>query len=239
MINFANKKLLVIAPHPDDEVIGCGGLISHVKAAKGEVYVLFLTVGSTPNFSRFGRSTEQERMKEIERVAKFMGYDGWRVAFPGDAYHLKLDVLPQRELVREIEVGAGISLEAIRPDIIVFPLVNDYNQDHRAAAAACFSACRPAPRKEKYIPDLVMSYETPMDWWSHPTGGPNPNLFVTLTTQQVKKKTKAMSLYKSQVREKGHPRNGKSLQVLTELRGACVGASAAEGFYCHKLCRGA
>src|SRR4030066_687142 len=136
MITLKNKKLLVVAAHPDDEVYGCGGLISKVKRAGGKAFVLFLTNGTTKDFSPRGKSLETERAKEIGNVAKFLKYDGYKIAFPGDDYHLKLDQIPQKDLIHEIERGERISLETLKPDIVSFHSQEDNNQDHAAVAKA-------------------------------------------------------------------------------------------------------
>ena len=75
MSYFKNKKILIISPHPDDEVFGCGGLIHRCKREGGEVYVLYLTVGTTKDFSAKGISTLDERMNEVEKVVKFLKID--------------------------------------------------------------------------------------------------------------------------------------------------------------------
>lgn len=235
MISFKNKKLLVIAPHPDDEVIGCGGLISKVKEAGGKVFVLYLTVATTKDFSSNGPSTKQERIKEIKKVAKFLRLDGWRIVFGKEALHLKLDQVPQREIINEIERGKKISLESVQPDIIAFPSFGDYNQDHRAAAEASFAACRPAVRALKHVPDLVLSYESPMNGYLHPTAAHRVNLVVELAKKHIQDKIKAMNLYKSQVRGPKHPRNGKTLEALAIVRGSLIGTEFGEGFYVHNL----
>ncbi len=106
MMGLQDETLLIIAPHPDDEVLGCGGLIKKIKKQGGKVYVLFLTVGDTEDYRKEGLSTSSERMREIERVAKFMKYDDYRVAFPGNKYHLQLDNVPQIEIMKELENGS-------------------------------------------------------------------------------------------------------------------------------------
>ena len=88
MINLRDQTLLIIAPHPDDEILGCGGLIKRIKEEGGKVYVLFMTVGTTVDYSSKGKSSYQERIKEIEKVAKFMQYDDYAIAFPGNNHHL-------------------------------------------------------------------------------------------------------------------------------------------------------
>ena len=234
MLNLVKKTLLVIAPHPDDEVIGCGGLIIKIKSLGGKVYVLYLTVGNTADFTKKGLSTANERFEEIKKATQFLKIDGWRIAFPGDKYHLQLDTISQRKLIHEIERGEKISLERIKPDIIAFPLQTDYNQDHRAAAQASFAACRPAPKSNKSVPDLIVSYNTPMNAWV--LGNSDKlNFFVHLTEKQFSIKMRALRLYESQVRGKGHLRSEEILKAVAAFDGARVGGVLAEGYYCHKL----
>ena len=95
----SSDKLLVIAPHPDDEVIGCGGLIQKVKKAGGKVYVIFLTNGTTNDFSKNGPSTENERDEEIKKVSKFLDFDDYHIAFEGNDFHLKLDTIGQKKIM--------------------------------------------------------------------------------------------------------------------------------------------
>lgn len=235
MIDFSGKSLLVIAPHPDDEVIGCSGLIQHVKAKEGRVYVIYLTVADTKDFSGRGNSTTKERIEEIATVSDYLGFDGWRLAYQGESFHLNMDQIPQHQIINEIETGDGISLEASRPDILAFPSFGDYNQDHRAAAEACFAACRPATALEKHIPSIVLSYEAPMNSWNHPNTVSSPNLYISLTATQAEKKAHAMNLYASQVRAPGHPRHSDTLKALAQLRGAEIGLPFAEAFKLHRM----
>ena len=122
-MELAKQTLLVIAPHPDDEILGCGGLIKKIKDAGGKVYVLFLTVGDTHDFSNKGLSTGKERQKEIEKVAKFLKFDDYYLAFGGNDHHLKLDLWGQKALMDMIERGSSVSLEKVKPTIVAFPFV--------------------------------------------------------------------------------------------------------------------
>ena len=234
MVNLKNKKLLVIAAHPDDEVYGCGGFINKIKTAGGKVFVLFLTNGTTKDFSPRGKSLETERAKEIEDVAKFLKYDGYKIAFPGDGYHLKLDQVPQKDLIHEIERGERISLETLKPDIVAFHSKGDYNQDHAAVARAAFAACRPGLPKDKHVPKMVLTYEEPMDIWT--ADRPNKlNFYVELSTRDVNNKLKALQLYKSQMRKKGHPRSLETVRSMAVVRGSAIGTPFAEDYFIHKL----
>lgn len=235
MIDLTKTKLLVIAPHLDDEVIGCAGLIQRVKEAGGTVHVLFLCVGDTQDFSAKGASSVTERTHEAEAVAQLLGFDGWRIAFPGNDYHLRLDHVPQRDIIHAIEAGEEISLQSLRPTICAFPAFGDYNQDHRAAAAAALAACRSAPPEEKHVPGLVLSYEAPMGSWMHPAAMHQPNFFIQLRDEHAQKKITAMELYASQARAAGHPRHTATLDALARLRGSAIGTTYAEAYYSHRI----
>jgi N-acetylglucosamine malate deacetylase 1 len=73
-MDFSKQKLLVIAPHPDDEVLGCAGLIHRVKSSGGKVYVLIMTVGDEKQYG--GESNADMRVKEVASVMKFLQADG-------------------------------------------------------------------------------------------------------------------------------------------------------------------
>lgn len=236
MVTFTNQTLLVIAPHPDDEIIGCGGLISKLKSVGGKVYVLYMTVGTTRDFTNGGSTSYlPERLVEVQRVTAQLGVDGWHVLLAGDQYHLQLDQIPQQKMINAIERGADLSLEVVRPDIIALPSINDYNQDHRAVAYAALTACRPSLSSAKHIPALILSYEAPMSGWSPLPTVMQPNFIVALTPQHLQGKLAGMRAYRSQVRGPGHPRHTGTLEALARLRGALIGAAFAEAYYCHKV----
>ncbi|HYF12856.1 MAG TPA: PIG-L family deacetylase [Candidatus Paceibacterota bacterium] len=234
MLDLKDQRLLVIAPHPDDEIFGCGGLIYRIKQAGGEVFVLYLTVGTTKDYSKNGVSTSDERIEEIKRVAKFMGFDGWRIALPGNDYHLQLDHVPQKILANEIERGevergSTISLQAVKPTILAIPSYFDYNQDHRAANKAATTATRPVPPKYKHLPNTIIEYEFPYSEWSD-VERPSPNLFIDLDKKALKAKLDALKLYKSQLKVQNGPLSLYGVETLARMRGLHSGNSAAEAF---------
>lgn len=228
MIFSNHTKLLVIAPHPDDEIFGCGGLMHAVKKAGGKVGVLFLTVGTTEDFSKKGSSTLDERMREIKRVMKFLKIDSHHVAFPGNEYHLQLEHMPQKRLIHEIERGK-LSLETFRPTILAFPSSHDYNQDHRAANEAAVSATRPVNGTFKHVPTLLLEYEFPYVGWS-PTAGQAPNFFLALDSIALRAKLGALTLYKSQMKTKKGPISVYAADVLAKARGLIAGVDHAEAY---------
>lgn len=230
-VDWSEQRLLIVAPHPDDEVIGCGGLINRVKREHGEVFVQFMTVGDTVDFSAAGRSTVGERTHEIKQVAEYLGFDDYHIAFSGDEYHLRLDLLPQVALVSLLERTSPLSITALRPSVVLFPQLTSYNQDHRAAAQATMTALRPAAQALKHQPDVVLVYEHVADQWNTVSASP-PNTFVGLTEADVGTKMAALSLYASQCRESPNPRCDQALRSLAGFRGGQSGFDFAEAFHC-------
>lgn len=234
MLGLKNQRLLIIAPHPDDEVIGCGGLIAKMKELGSRIYVLFLTVGDTDDFSKNGFSSKKERLIEVENVAEYLKYDDYDIAFGGNSHHLRLDNYAQLEIISVIERDSSLSIEKLKPSIVMFPSAKNYNQDHRAAAKATFAACRPASRQYKYQPKMIFSYEVAADQWNLEKLF-SPNLFMKLRMRHLQKKIKALHLYQSQLRKRANPRSPSTLRGLAALRGAQSGANLAEAFYCHRM----
>lgn len=234
MLDLKKEKFLVIAPHPDDEVVGCGGFIKRIRDKNGKVYVLFLTVGDTKDFSKRGISFGKEREREIESVARFLKFNDYHIAFRGNSYHLKLDLLGQKPLMDVIERDCPVAIEIIKPTIVAFPSPFSYNQDHRLAAAAAHACLRSAPKVDKHFVPLVLSYEEPSDGWTFHSQ-PELNFFVELNEEDIIAKQKAMQLYASQDRINNNPRSIGILKNLSELRGSQIGVKQAEAFFAHRI----
>jgi LmbE family N-acetylglucosaminyl deacetylase len=235
MINLDGVTTLVIAPHPDDEVFGCGGLIHRLKAKNNKVYVLYMTVGTTIDFSPKGKSTAQERQACITEVSSLLNLDGYAIAFPGDQYHLKLDSLPQKDLIHAIEKGSDISLEGIRPDLVLAPANSDYNQDHRAVNLACITALRPASPKYKSFQPYVLTYELPYHQWNVAENLSAPGLYVKLGTEDLNAKVAALEMYKSQLKAPESPLSVHGVLTLAAYRGLQCGVEAAEAFQINRI----
>lgn len=234
MTNLSKQKLLVVAPHPDDEVIGCGGLIKKIKDSGGMVYILFLTVGDTKEFSRKGHSTANQRQKEIEAVSKFLKFDDYEIAFMGNEYHLKLDLLGQKAIMETIERQSKVAIERIKPTIVAFPSIDSYNQDHRIAAEATHATLRPAQNKFKHFVPTVISYEEVADGWKLKEAK-EPNFFVPLTQKEINVKLSALKLYKSQARAFPDTRAIETIRSLAKIRGAQSGNDFAESYFAYRV----
>lgn len=220
-----------MAPHPDDEVIGCGGLIAKVKDAGGSVFVQYMTVGDTTDLSEDAHSSRDARLAEVDKVAELLGIDGYDVAFEGDEFHLRLDALAQHELIAVLERTSPLAIPEIRPTLVLAPQHVSYNQDHRACAAAAVSALRPSAGMYKHQPEAVLLYEELADQW-HAGANTAPNVFFGLEPGHVEAKTDALEAYVSQCRPSPDVRSCDALRALAQVRGAQSGQPLAEAYHC-------
>lgn len=231
MIDWQNERVLILSPHPDDEVIGCGGLISKVKDEGGQVLVQFVTLGDTRDVSVTGMSTADERLVEIDRVAGILKYDDWDIALRGAEYHLRLDAMARVDLVGVLEETARLSLRAVEPSVVLLPAPWSYNQDHRAVAEAALTALRPMDVADRRAPRVVALFEEVADQWAAESTTP-PNLFVELDAPHLDDKIEAMRTYASQVRPHPHTRSLEALRNMAVVRGAHSGLRFAEAYHC-------
>ena len=231
MIDFSKQTLLVIAPHPDDEVLGCAGLIDKVKKYDGKVYVLIVTVG---NLAQLGgnKSDMKIRAREVADAMKILRVDGFEIGLVGKKYHMKLDTISQMELVNLIESKSSVSLDRVRPSIVCFPYIDSYNQDHRAVAQAAFSALRPRPKKYRHLVPMALMYEHPDMAWS--ISSFKPNCIVDISGN-LDNKIEALQKYKSQQHKDPHIMSAENVRRIAQIRGSEIGVSAGEAFMQKRL----
>ena len=230
---WKGRRLLVISPHPDDEVFGCGGTMAKAKDMGAEVYVLFFSVDDLRFFEKRGMVTGHERMKEIEKVSKLLKWDDYDIVYANQNKHLKLDAVPQMELISKIEKGSRMSLEDLHPDIVAIPAPS-YNQDHVAVYEACFTALRMHAGGHKHNPDYVLVYDSPTLYWNHPEKNFHPNFYVDITGY-LDKKLKSVAVYASQQRDSKDPCSLQNIKELAHVRGREAGRDACEAYMAYRL----
>ena len=215
-------RTLIVAPHPDDELLGCGGTLLR-RSAEGKKIAWLLMTAIT---KEGGGSAEriQQRASEIDRVREGLNieiHDFYSLGFPAT----ELDNIPVRTLVAKIsEVFTNY-----QPDEVLLPYSGDVHSDHRVtfeAARACTKWIRyPSVRR-------VLAYETPSetDFGIDPRDtGFKPNVFVDINGQ-LERKLELMREYKSEMGEFPFPRSETALIALAQLRGSQSGFEVAEGF---------
>jgi len=218
---FPNEsRILVVAPHPDDEIISCGGLILRATKAKAKVHVLFGAVGKCRQLVT-GKTDENSRLEETKQVARHCGYT-YEFMFVGDEF-MRLDSLPQKALIDKVEDAVA----KFKPDAVVIPYAGSYDQDHRALHTACITALRPTPQKIRHFVPLVLEAEEPYDWTC---GEPfAPDFFVDISGI-LEDKIKALKLHSTQYRKEPFARSGENIARLAQLRGKSAGTDAAEAY---------
>ena len=226
VFSFKDHRLLVIAPHADDEVLGCGGLISRVKQDGGKVFVLIFNVGSI--VTKNGKELTQTWKKETDAAMKFLKVDDYDTIYDTPEDNRYLDAKPLHTLIEKIETSSKVSLMKTKPTIVAIPTLYSHHQDHVCVHNACIAALRPLSKPNA---DMVISYEAPEhSRWSS-NGVFEPNFYVD-TKSVISKKVKAFYKYKSQVRKGGRDKN--TIITQAEYRGKEVGKSSCEAFYVHR-----
>lgn len=212
-------KILVIAPHPDDETIGAGGNIVRHKALGDDVYWCIIAQGYTPPWPE---ENLRQASEQIASVAKFYGFKKvFRLGFPT----VKLNNVSHMELCGALQNV----IEEIKPDVVYTTSKNDINLDHRIVYDCTLVATRPLPGNTV---KRVLSYE--IGYTRHfgvPSGASmfQPNVFVDIS-EYMEQKLDAMRFYETELLPSPHPRNIENLRLLANERGMCVGYMAAECF---------
>ena len=225
----------MIAPHPDDETFGCAGTMARLKAEGSEVFVIAVSAGDVHHYNvkKYSFVTGKVRHEEFEAAMKTIGVDDYELVYNDSEVHLKLDAMPLKELINLFEKDARLSIDRLKPTMIILPAIS-YNQDHEAVFRAGFTACRPHLPDVKPFQKIVLSCEYPALSWSLEREKFHPNLYVDIT-DFIQVKLKALSCYKSQVRNKIHHCSLENVEWIARVRGREVSVEAAEAFMVHRF----
>ena len=226
MNDFSNEKLLVIAPHSDDEILGCGGLISKVKKEGGKVYVLIFNLGFEKDDTK---ESQEKRKNEVQEAMNVLKVDNYHLVHDQPDNNRDLDAEPLHSLIEVIESTSNVSLEKIAPTIVAIPTVFSHHQDHVHVHRACIAALRPISTP---ISNIVLSYEAPEHSRWSASGVFEPNLFVEID-DVIENKIMAFNKYRSQIRPGG--RDDDSIRNQAKYRGREVGKNLCEAFYVHRF----
>lgn len=212
-------KTIVIAPHPDDEVLGVGGTLLRRKTAGAKVAWLIVTSISAQ--AGWDEKKVKQRAEEIARITELLGFDEvFQLNFPTT----QLDRVPMSDLVARISEA----FRSFEPEEVFVPHPSDVHTDHRMvfdAVASCTKWFRYPSVKR------VLAYETlsETDFGLGTDRSFRPNVFVDIE-QFLDSKLRAMDIYASELGAFPFPRSHEAIQALATLRGAASGFKAAEAF---------
>ena len=229
---LSEQRLLVIAPHADDETIGCGGLMAKMKDVGGEVFVQVLTVGDLDHYDgRDGHTQAYTRADELAAAMEVLGVDDFEILINDSRWHLRLDHMPRRDLVNLFERESRLAIDKIKPTMIALPAPS-FNQDHEVVFKAGITACRPHLAELKPFQRMVLIADSPQLAWNSETF--KPNFYVDIT-KHLPAKLEAFSKHESQQRPSPHMGGIESLRLLAEWRGREISVEAAEAYECMRF----
>ena len=228
-------KVLIAAAHPDDEVLGCGATIARHCAMGDDVHVLIMAEGITSRDDKRNASARKSELSELAETAGRVGdVLGCRstelLSFPDN----RMDSETLLDIVKAVERKHAI----IKPDIVYTHHAGDLNIDHRVTHNAVVTACRPYPGQ---CVKTILFFEVPSstDWQIQDKERAfMPNWYVDITRipptgapfDGLEIKTRALEIYRGEMRAFPHSRSVRAVRSLAEWRGAAIGAGAAEAF---------
>ncbi|MCK5444058.1 MAG: PIG-L family deacetylase [Rhodospirillaceae bacterium] len=214
------SQVLVVAPHPDDETLGCGGTLLRHKAAGDDIHCVLVTA-MTPELG-FSDKKIKERAAIIESVSSHYGFDSVHsLGLPTT----KLDTFPMLELAKK----ASEVISKVKPDTIYLPFPGDAHSDHRIVFEMFISSTKWFRNPEV---KRVLSYETLSETGFNPSPTVSnfaPNTYVDIS-DFLDGKLQAMRLYADEMGDFPFPRSEKAIAALASLRGSESGFEAAESF---------
>jgi len=211
------KKILVFAAHPDDEVLGCGGIIQHFVKEGSNVVVCILTDGWTTQYSD-NPILGNKKKSESVFANKLLGVDKViQLDFPD----MKLDQVSHAEINKKLQQ----IIDEVKPEIIFTQSNSDLNLDHQQLYLSTMVATRPG---NKYL-KKVYTYEVGSSSEWNPQEAFIPNVFFDISSF-IDKKIESFQEYKSEIRDFPHPRSAEGIRVLAKLRGMQSGYKFAESF---------
>ena len=226
-MNLSNRTL-VVAAHPDDEVLGCGGMIARIVAEGGIVQTIFLADGESSRYleSKIGSQEVVEKIRArraaANSAATILG------SLPPKFFDLpdnRLDTIPTLDIIKIIEY----EIAKFQPFRIITHFSGDLNLDHQKVNEAVLVATR--PQGISCVAEVIC-FELPSSTeWRPPDSGQNfsPNLFVNVE-RFANQKIRALAEYESEMRDFPHPRSKEAIEALMKWRGATSNLPLAEAF---------
>ncbi len=211
--------VLVVAPHPDDEVLGVGGSILRHLDRGDAVHVVICTRGED---SRFGAEQVERVQAEARQVHTFLGVTGSHFL---DLPAARLDTIP----ICDVNDALKGVFEQVKPEIVYVPHMGDLHRDHQVIFEAAMVCARPTGGNG---PKRILACETvsETDWHAAPVTPPFvPNIYVDIS-EHIERKLEACAMYASQIRPAPQQRSIEAIRALSVTRGHTVGLGHAEAF---------
>jgi LmbE family N-acetylglucosaminyl deacetylase len=220
------KNILILSPHADDEILGCGGFISKYSKLNYHINVLILTNANKGAPEIY----PPELIKKVRNEAKSANnLIGTKKLFFENLPAINLNNYPFYKITDIIDKY----IADLNPEVVLIPSANDIHDDHKIIFKAAKVSLR--PNKKKNL-KKILSYEVLSETeWNEDGKSFNPNYFVCLEKSDINKKVKAFLKYKSQVKKFPHPRSKEGIINLSRVRGSQAFTEYAEAFKVEKI----
>jgi LmbE family N-acetylglucosaminyl deacetylase len=219
------RTVAVVAAHPDDEVLGCGGVIARHARDGDSVHVLIIAEGATSRGETRSRDAHQAALSDLAKAAmaanKILGAASVDLLqFPDN----RLDSVDVLDVVKSVELFFGKK----EPEIVYTHFSGDLNRDHQIVSESVQVACRPIPGSQ--VRELLM-FEVPSStgWRADSTMAFSPNCYQDIS-DTLELKMLALAAYAVEMRPWPHARSMEAVEHQAKWRGASVGLHAAEAF---------
>lgn len=220
------QTVLIVAAHPDDELLGCAGTIARHAQHGDDVHVAILAEGSTSRDTQRDVLSRGAELSALERAAQTAGRIlGVRSIVCHGLPDNRMDSVDLLDVVKIVEA----LVNEHRPSIVYSHHIGDVNVDHGLTHRAVYTACRPTP---DHPVERFLTFETVSSTeWTPPGSAAafSPNWYVDISST-LAQKLEALEAYESEMREWPHPRSLRAIEHLARWRGATVGVEAAEAF---------
>jgi len=222
-----SDTVLVIAAHPDDEVLGCGGTMARHAKGGDKVHVVILAEGITSRDQKSNRENKENELSALGEAARRANEIlGVKTVELNDFPDNRMDSLARLEVIKVVE---GF-IDRFKPDVIYTHHAGDVNVDHRRVHEAVVTSCRPTPGNRGVRTLLFFEVASSTEWQPPGSASPfTPNWFVDISAT-LELKLQALRAYESEMRPWPHSRSIKALEHLARWRGATIGIEAAEAF---------
>jgi LmbE family N-acetylglucosaminyl deacetylase len=216
------KRVLIVAAHPDDEAIGCSGVMAKFKSEGVKIGLVFMTDGIA---SRSPSENEaNDRCSGKEKAMKILTPDYCKsFDYPDN----KMDSVPLLNIVKSVES----CVSEFDPDLVITHWQGDLNIDHRITYQSVVTAIRPQP--ESNINEIWCFEVNSSTDYSCSHIGFTPNLFVDIG-MFWNEKLEYLSCYEKELRDYPHSRSMKSIEAKAVVRGSQCGIDYAESFICER-----
>jgi len=217
------KKILIVAAHPDDEILGCGGFISKYSS-EHKIKIIFIAEGSSCRHedwtSEMAKAEIETRNKSSLKALKFLGVED--VTF----FNFICGRLDQKPII-EINKVIEETINDFLPDIVLTHNNSDVNNDHQIIYRSVLMATRPT---SKHLIRKLLTFEVlSSSEWAY-TENFEPNIFESLTEKEVASKWKALEHYYTETSDFPFPRSMEGIYTLAKYRGMQSNANYAEAF---------